>query len=138
MVADRPRLGDVGSTGGNITEDRPLSPLLIPLQAEAVGGRRDDQIVDPIQGRELALKGIVSQRQGHRKKHRTADEILALIESKLLPAWGQCGVSNSGRQDLRYLLPTRALDVLQVEDHDDGRREPFGWGRENLKFYVLV
>jgi hypothetical protein len=57
----------------------------------------DDQIVDLCQGCELALEGIVSQRQGHRKEYRAADEVLGLIERKYLPARGQCGASLNHR-----------------------------------------
>jgi hypothetical protein len=85
IVADRPRLGDVGSVRANITKDRPLSPLLILFQTEAIRGRRDDQIVDLCQRRELSLKRIVSQGQGYRKEHWAVDKILALIKSKYLP-----------------------------------------------------
>jgi hypothetical protein len=85
LIADRPRLGDTGPARSNITEDGPLRPLLILLQADTVRGRPYVQIVDLCQGREFTLEGIVSQRQGHSKKHQAADEIVALIESKYLP-----------------------------------------------------
>jgi hypothetical protein len=115
-----------------------LCLLLIPVQTDAVHRGQDDQIIDLCQGRELALKGIVSKRQGHHERHRAADEILTFVERGDLPDQGQRRTSLNGGRYLRYLLPTGTFDVLEVKDHDDGCRKPPWLRRKDLCHYHQV
>jgi hypothetical protein len=69
-----------------VAEDGSLSPVVVPLQTDAVCVTRDDQVVDLLQRRKLVLEGVIGQGQSHRKEDRAADEILALVEREFLPA----------------------------------------------------
>lgn len=48
------------------------------------------------------------------------------------------GVKWNYREGLRFLLPSRPLDVSQVHNKDNDRGPSWRWRRKYLKLYMLV